>query len=104
MLPNFCIGFNTGEFLSWKVKGDSAVPVPLPVCTQNINVKLLFFREECEAIGELAGVEGTDVYCHRQCMVYPADNCPTDKCKCLTTNDILNEKNLQEDDNSIIKT
>jgi hypothetical protein len=25
--------------------------------------------DECEAIGDLAGVEGTDVYCHRQCLV-----------------------------------
>jgi len=45
--------------------------------------------EECEAIGELAGIEGTDVYCHRQCMVYPVDNCPMDKCKCYTTNDLV---------------
>ena len=50
---------------------------------------LFIFREECEAIGELAGIEGTDVYCHRQCMVYPVDNCPMDKCKCYTTNDLV---------------
>ena len=43
-----------------------------------------YFRDECEAIGELAGVEGTDVFCHRQCMVYPYDNCPEDKCRCTT--------------------
>ena len=43
-----------------------------------------YFRDECEAIGDLAGVEGTDVFCHRQCMVYPYDNCPEDKCRCTT--------------------
>ena len=43
--------------------------------------------DECEAIGDLKGVEGTDVYCHRQCLVYPALNCPQDKCKCTSHSD-----------------
>ena len=30
----------------------------------------------------MAGEEGTDVYCHRQCLRYPS-NCPKDECKCV---------------------
>jgi len=60
--------------------------------------------EECEAIGELAGIEGTDIFCHRQCMVYPADNCPTDKCRCTTSNQVVNSNPSIEDGdvNSVI--
>jgi len=36
----------------------------------------------CEAIGRLAGREGTDVYCHRNCLHYPP-TCPKDECKCF---------------------
>jgi hypothetical protein len=50
----------------------------------NCDPNLCECLDECEAIGELAGVEGTDVFCHRQCMVYPYDNCPEDKCRCTT--------------------
>ena len=42
----------------------------------------LNFRNDCTAIGRLAGQEGTDVYCHRQCLRYPS-NCPKDECKCV---------------------
>ena len=40
-----------------------------------------FFRTSCKAVGRLAGVEGTDVYCHRNCLRYPS-NCPEDECQC----------------------
>ena len=39
-------------------------------------------RNDCTAIGRLAGQEGTDVYCHRKCLRYPS-NCPKDECKCI---------------------
>nr|XP_032514134.1 uncharacterized protein LOC116767768 isoform X1 [Danaus plexippus plexippus] len=35
----------------------------------------------CEAIGELAGREGADVYCMDQCIVYPP-RCPKKRCSC----------------------
>ena len=66
------------------------------------------FREECEAIGELAGIDGTDIFCHRQCMVYPSDNtnCPTDKCRCTTSNQVVNSNPAIEegDVNSVIES
>ena len=42
----------------------------------------MIFRNDCTAVGRLAGQEGTDVYCHRQCLRYPS-NCPKDECKCV---------------------
>ena len=42
---------------------------------------MIFFRDECEGIGEYRGIEGTDVWCQRQCLRYPSE-CPLDKCKC----------------------
>jgi len=38
----------------------------------------------CDAVGRLAGEEGTDVFCHRNCLRFPP-NCPADKCKCYPT-------------------
>ncbi|KAI4461636.1 hypothetical protein MML48_5g00000807 [Holotrichia oblita] len=35
----------------------------------------------CDAVGELQGREGADVYCMDQCIVYPP-KCPTDRCRC----------------------
>jgi len=35
----------------------------------------------CEAIGELAGREGADVYCQDACIKHNAD-CPADRCRC----------------------
>ena len=43
---------------------------------------LLLSRNDCTAIGRLADVEGTDVYCHRQCLRYPS-TCPKDECHCV---------------------
>ena len=40
------------------------------------------FSTECTAIGRLAGLEGTDVYCHRKCLRYPSE-CPKEECKCV---------------------
>lgn len=40
-------------------------------------------RDECEALGNLAGIEGTDVWCQRQCLRYPS-KCPRDKCRCFS--------------------
>merc|ERR1711953_923839 len=37
---------------------------------------------ECTAIGRLAGLEGTDVYCHRKCLRYPSE-CPKEECECV---------------------
>ncbi|XP_064293141.1 uncharacterized protein LOC128683847 isoform X3 [Plodia interpunctella] len=37
--------------------------------------------QTCEAIGELEGREGADVYCMDQCIVYPP-KCPRDRCRC----------------------
>ncbi|KAL1140524.1 hypothetical protein AAG570_000454 [Ranatra chinensis] len=37
--------------------------------------------EDCEAIGEIRGRTGADVYCLDQCLVYPS-KCPADRCKC----------------------
>merc|ERR1712106_213817 len=34
----------------------------------------------CEAIGDLAGLEGTETYCNMKCLKYPS-NCPKDKCR-----------------------
>merc|ERR1711872_656376 len=42
----------------------------------------------CEAIGRLAGVEGTDVFCHRNCLRYPP-NCPKESCKCHAAEDAV---------------
>jgi len=35
----------------------------------------------CEAIGDLAGIEGTDTFCNMNCLRYPP-TCPADKCLC----------------------
>ncbi|XP_072943597.1 uncharacterized protein [Epargyreus clarus] len=37
--------------------------------------------QECEAIGELEGRDGADVYCMDQCIVYPP-HCPRNRCRC----------------------
>ncbi|XP_043282677.1 uncharacterized protein [Venturia canescens] len=37
--------------------------------------------ETCDAIGEIAGQEGADVYCLDKCIVYPSD-CPSNRCTC----------------------
>ena len=39
-------------------------------------------RNDCTAVGRLAGKEGTDVYCQRKCLRYPS-NCPKDECQCV---------------------
>ncbi len=41
------------------------------------------FSSDCRATGILAGVEGTDVYCLRNCLRLPQDNCPRDRCECF---------------------
>lgn len=38
----------------------------------------------CRAIGELDGLEGTDVFCLRNCFRYGATHCPKDKCECYS--------------------
>lgn len=52
--------------------------------------------DDCEAIGELAGIEGTDVYCHRNCLRYPS-TCPEDQCRCKS-----NSREQTEDGDFII--
>ena len=41
----------------------------------------------CEAVGELAGIEGTDTYCNMNCLRYPS-HCPADKCRCYEQDDV----------------
>ena len=41
----------------------------------------------CRAIGKLAGIEGTDVYCLRNCFHNGAKNCPKDECECYGADD-----------------
>ncbi|XP_076266066.1 uncharacterized protein LOC143199828 [Rhynchophorus ferrugineus] len=36
----------------------------------------------CDAVGELRGQSGADVYCMDQCLVYPASKCPRNECSC----------------------
>ena len=47
----------------------------------------LNFRIGCRAIGKLAGIEGTDVYCLRNCFHNDATDCPKDECECYSEND-----------------
>ena len=42
---------------------------------------LYISRLTFKAVGKLRGIEGTDVYCHRNCLRYPS-KCPKDVCKC----------------------
>jgi hypothetical protein len=35
----------------------------------------------CEAIGDLAGIDGTDTFCNMNCLRYPS-HCPKDHCRC----------------------
>lgn len=44
-------------------------------------------RTSCKAVGRLAGVEGTDVYCHRNCLRYPS-NCPEEECQCTDKEEV----------------
>ncbi|XP_045785912.1 uncharacterized protein LOC123881244 isoform X4 [Maniola jurtina] len=37
--------------------------------------------QECDAVGELEGREGADVYCLDQCLVFPP-RCPKNRCRC----------------------
>ncbi|XP_069365830.1 uncharacterized protein [Maniola hyperantus] len=37
--------------------------------------------QECDAVGELEGREGADVYCLDQCLVFPP-RCPRNRCRC----------------------
>ena len=39
------------------------------------------YREVCDAIGELKGRAGADVYCLDKCIVYPSQ-CPAERCRC----------------------
>jgi hypothetical protein len=41
----------------------------------------------CRAIGKLAGIEGTDVYCLRNCFHNDATECPHDECECYGDDD-----------------
>lgn len=41
----------------------------------------MIYRTQCDAIGELAGIKGADVYCQDACINYRSD-CPADKCRC----------------------
>lgn len=44
--------------------------------------QLIFpLRSTCEAIGEIAGKEGADVYCQDACINYKA-KCPAKRCRC----------------------
>lgn len=42
----------------------------------------IFLSTTCEAIGELRGREGADVYCLDQCLNY-GSKCPEDRCRCF---------------------
>jgi tRNA A-37 threonylcarbamoyl transferase component Bud32 len=39
------------------------------------------YREVCDAVGELEGRAGADVYCMDKCIVYPSQ-CPAHRCRC----------------------
>ena len=45
------------------------------------------FSVGCRAIGKLAGIEGTDVYCLRNCFHNDATECPRDVCECYGEDD-----------------
>lgn len=57
----------------------------------------LFFlsSKECQAIGRLANVEGTDVYCHRNCINYPPE-CP-EECQCKYHDEFYEDDEDDED-------
>jgi hypothetical protein len=40
-----------------------------------------FLSSTCDAIGEIEGKEGADVYCLYECIKYPT-NCPAKRCRC----------------------
>lgn len=50
----------------------------------------------CRAIGKLAGVEGTDVYCLRNCFRNDATNCPKDECECYGDVDESKRRQIDE--------
>ncbi len=52
-----------------------------------ICIFLYTFSVGCRAIGKLAGIEGTDVYCLRNCFHNGAKNCPKDECECYGADD-----------------
>ncbi|KAK0174819.1 hypothetical protein PV327_010546 [Microctonus hyperodae] len=37
--------------------------------------------DQCEAVGEIKGRAGADIYCMDKCLVYKSD-CPTHRCRC----------------------
>ncbi|XP_067013072.1 uncharacterized protein [Anabrus simplex] len=47
----------------------------------NCSPMLCYCPSQCDAIGELEGREGADVYCQDLCVVNNP-KCPTDKCRC----------------------
>jgi hypothetical protein len=51
--------------------------------THHFHVTLIF-SDECQAKGRLAEFEGTDVYCHRNCLRYPS-TCPKEECDCYNS-------------------
>ena len=51
---------------------------------------ITFCSDTCKAKGRLADVEGTDVYCHRNCLRYPS-TCPKDECECFSEEEVANE-------------
>ena len=48
---------------------------------------VLSFRDECVGIGEYRDIEGTDVWCQRECLRYPS-TCPQDKCSCFPSQSV----------------
>lgn len=53
----------------------------LCVCVFLVLCRFRSHRSTCDAIGELEGIEGADVYCQDACIKYNA-KCPTKKCRC----------------------
>eukprot|EP00095_Tigriopus_kingsejongensis_P001217 maker-scaffold959_size76551-snap-gene-0.20 protein:Tk01217 transcript:maker-scaffold959_size76551-snap-gene-0.20-mRNA-1 annotation:"PREDICTED: uncharacterized protein LOC101891129" len=49
--------------------------------------------KECVPINELAGINGTDVFCHRNCLRNPP-NCPKEQCRCFSEEGVDMDGNL----------
>ncbi|TRY70276.1 hypothetical protein TCAL_11548 [Tigriopus californicus] len=58
--------------------------------------------KECVSINELAGINGTDVFCHRNCLRNPPI-CPRDQCRCFSEEGIDTEGNTVDTEGRIIQ-
>ncbi len=67
--------------------GTLLTTISVTTITQFHELQNFFFSVGCRAIGKLAGIEGTDVYCLRNCFHNGAKNCPKDECECYGADD-----------------